>query len=137
LSHYVHEVEYAAERITWLDIKEGVRTAPEQMRAVIAALQALRGIAQMTAVTIVSELGLPAQALDPRLSGQAPTGTGSGNERHCLEGSMTPVHALQEVPGPRQEQTADRHRHRTRIARQSEVAPDGSRLCGFDPRILE
>jgi len=34
-----------------------VKSAPPQMRAVIEGLQALRGIAQVGAVTIVAELG--------------------------------------------------------------------------------
>ena len=38
-------------------IDDAVKTAPERMRAVIEALQALRGIAQVSAVTIVAEVG--------------------------------------------------------------------------------
>ena len=38
-------------------IDEAVRQAPPEIRAVIEALQALRGVAQTTAATIVSELG--------------------------------------------------------------------------------
>ena len=34
-----------------------IAQSPAEMRAVIESLQALRGVAQMTAVTIVSELG--------------------------------------------------------------------------------
>jgi len=56
---YLTEVEHAAERIARLDraIDAGVEVAPEKMRAVIAALQTLRGIAKISAATIVSELG--------------------------------------------------------------------------------
>ena len=59
LLDYLHEVEHAATRIARLDgaIEEAVKLAPPKMRAVIAALQALRGIAQVSAVTIVAELG--------------------------------------------------------------------------------
>jgi len=59
LLDYVHEVEHAAGRIVRLDraIEEAVKQAPPQMRAVIEGLQALRGIAQISAVTIVAELG--------------------------------------------------------------------------------
>jgi len=56
---YVHEVEHAAARIERLEqaIDTSVETAPPQMRAVIEALQALRGVAQVSAVTMVAELG--------------------------------------------------------------------------------
>jgi transposase len=59
LLDYLHEVEHAATRIARLDgaIEEAVKLAPPKMRAVIAALQALRGVAQISAVTIVAELG--------------------------------------------------------------------------------
>ena len=59
LLDYMHEVGHAAERIQRLEkaIDEAVATAPEAIRSVVAALQALRGIAQMTAISIVSELG--------------------------------------------------------------------------------
>ena len=56
---YFHEVEHAAARIERLEkaLNEAVRQAPAQIRAVIEALQALRGVAQLTATTIVSEIG--------------------------------------------------------------------------------
>jgi len=56
---YVHEVEHAAARIQRLEqaIDVAVETVPPKMRAVIEALQALRGVAQVSAVTIVAELG--------------------------------------------------------------------------------
>ncbi len=59
LLDYLHEVEHAAARIARLDaaIAEAVKLAPPKMRAVIAALQALRGIAEISAVTVVAELG--------------------------------------------------------------------------------
>jgi transposase len=56
---YLHEVQHAAERVARLEraIDEAVHTAPASMRGVIDALQALRGIAQVSAVTIVAEVG--------------------------------------------------------------------------------
>lgn len=59
LLDYVHEVDHVAGRIERLEraIDEAVTTAPVEMRTVIAALQALRGIAQVSAVTIVAEVG--------------------------------------------------------------------------------
>lgn len=59
LVDYLHEVEHAADRLERLEhaIDDAVKTAPERMRAVIEALQALRGIAQVAAGTIVTEVG--------------------------------------------------------------------------------
>ena len=56
---YLHEVEHAAERVARLEkaIDQAVAGLPEEMRAVVAGLQALRGIKQITAVTIVAEVG--------------------------------------------------------------------------------
>jgi transposase len=59
LLDYVQEVDHAAARIERLEksIDEAIAAAPSEIRAVIDALQALRGIAKMAAVTIVSEVG--------------------------------------------------------------------------------
>jgi transposase len=56
---YLHEVEHANDRVRRLEeaIGEAVKLAPSPMREVIHALQAMRGIAKISAVTIVSELG--------------------------------------------------------------------------------
>ena len=65
---YLHEVEHAAARIARLDtaIAEAVHAAPASMRAVIAGLQALRGVAQVTAATIVTEVGTLSRFATPR-----------------------------------------------------------------------
>lgn len=59
LEDYLHEVEHAAERIVRLErsIDAAIQTLPVKMRAVIEALQSLRGIAQISAVSIMAELG--------------------------------------------------------------------------------
>lgn len=59
LQDYLGEVERVAERIGRLEraIDEAITAAPEAMRDVIAALQALRGVAKVSAATIVAELG--------------------------------------------------------------------------------
>ena len=59
LEDYLHEVEHAAERIVRLErsIDAAIETLPVKMRAVIEALQSLRGIAQISAVSIMAELG--------------------------------------------------------------------------------
>jgi transposase len=68
LIDYLHEVEHAAARVERLDsaLEEAVKSAPPQMRAVIEGLQALRGIAQVGAVTIVAELGQISRFARPR-----------------------------------------------------------------------
>jgi len=68
LLDYLHEVEHLADRIERLEraIDHAVRTAPERMQAVIAALQALRGIALVTAVTIATEVGELSRFATPR-----------------------------------------------------------------------
>ena len=68
LAHYQEEVEHAAERIVKLEqaIDEAVAQAAPEIRAVIEALQALRGVAQMTAATVVCELGSLARFQSPR-----------------------------------------------------------------------
>ena len=59
LLDYKAEVEHARERIRRLEraLDEAVEQAPASMRSVIEALQALRGVAKLTAVTIVAEVG--------------------------------------------------------------------------------
>lgn len=56
---YLHEVEHAAERVARLEraIDQAIEAAPAEMRAVIAGLQALRGIKRVSAATIVAEVG--------------------------------------------------------------------------------
>lgn len=59
LLDYLHEVEHVATRLERLEraIDAAIAGAPPRMRAVMAALQALRGIATMSAATIVAEVG--------------------------------------------------------------------------------
>ena len=70
LLNYLHEVEHVAQRIQHLEqaIDEAVREAPAELRAVIEALQALRGVAQTTAATIVSEVGTLSRFANPRVT---------------------------------------------------------------------
>lgn len=58
LLDYVHEVNHAAERIERLEksIDVAIEKAPAQRRAVIESLQAPRGVAKITAVSIVAEV---------------------------------------------------------------------------------
>lgn len=53
------EVDHQSQRVQRLEgaIDRAVASAPEQLRAIVAALQALRGVAQETAVTVAVEFG--------------------------------------------------------------------------------
>ena len=68
LLDYLTEVDHARDRIQRLErsIDEAVEVAPERMRAVVHALQALRGIAKVSAVTIVAEVGELSRFARPR-----------------------------------------------------------------------
>lgn len=68
LSDYLHEVEHACARIERLEqsIDAAIQSVPAQRRAVIEGLQSLRGIAQVSAVTIVAELGELSRFAHPR-----------------------------------------------------------------------
>ena len=87
LTDYLHEVERVAARIAHLNaaILEAVRTAPPQMRAVIQALQALRGVATVSAATIVAEVGQLSRFSNPRqlmgYSGLVPSEYSTGSRR--------------------------------------------------------
>jgi transposase len=88
LADYLEEVDHVWDRIVKLEkaIDEAVRQAPPQIRAVIEALQALRGVAQTTAATIVSELGSLSRFASPRklmgYSGMVAREYSSGNRVH-------------------------------------------------------
>lgn len=59
LVDYITEVDHQRDRIERLEraLDEAVEFVPDTMRAVIAGLQALRGIAKLSAATIVAETG--------------------------------------------------------------------------------
>jgi transposase len=56
---YLHEVEHAAERVARLEqaLEQVIAAAPAATRALVAGLQALRGIKLVSAATIVAEVG--------------------------------------------------------------------------------
>ncbi|MDM7994767.1 MAG: IS110 family transposase [Acidobacteriota bacterium] len=68
LADYLHEVEHQQDRIARLEkaIDDSIETMPEKMREVVDALQSLRGIAKISAVTIVAELGEVSRFETPR-----------------------------------------------------------------------
>ena len=85
---YVNEVDHAVERLRRLEtaLDAAIESAPVSMRAVIEALQALRGVAKLTAATVVAELGSLSRFEHPRqlmgYSGAVPSEyTTGGKER--------------------------------------------------------
>lgn len=59
LIELILEVDHQGQRIDRLDaaIDRAINDAPEQLRALVDALQALRGVAKVTAVTLATEIG--------------------------------------------------------------------------------
>lgn len=59
LLELILEVDHQSQRVERFDgaIDRAATTAPEHLRALVAALQALRGVAQETAVTLATEFG--------------------------------------------------------------------------------
>lgn len=88
LEDYRHEVEHAAERIARLErsIDAAIETLPVRMRAVVEALQSLRGVAQISAVSIMAELGEVSRFARARqlmgYSGAVPWEASSGQRVH-------------------------------------------------------
>ena len=86
LADYLEEVDHVAARIVKLEkaLDEAVRQAPAEIRTVIEALQALRGVAQTTAASIVCELGSLSRFPSPRqlmgYSGLVASERSSGNK---------------------------------------------------------
>lgn len=68
LLDYLHEVDHAAARITRLEqaIDAALPALPQTMRALIDGLQSLRGVARVSAVTLVAELGQLSRFTHPR-----------------------------------------------------------------------
>jgi len=134
LADYLHEVERAAARIAHLNtaILEAVRAAPPQMRAVIQALQALRGVAAVSAATIVAEVGLLSRFANARqlmgYSGLVPSEYTTGPRRRL--GAIT--------------KTGNAHLRRVVIEAAwayrfgpAVRAPLRARQAGLDPQITE
>lgn len=90
---YLHEVEHMSERVMRLEqaITDAIKLACPEMQEVVKGLQALRGIAQISAVTIVAELGNISRFEGARqlmgYSGAVPSEDSSGKRKH--RGSIT------------------------------------------------
>ena len=65
---YVHEVEHAAERIARLEkaLDDAIAAAPPEIREVVTALQALRGVGRLVAAGVVAEIGSFQRFSSPR-----------------------------------------------------------------------
>jgi len=90
---YLTEVEHMGERVARLEkaIEEAVKLASPEIQEVVKDLQALRGIAQISAVTIAAELGNISRFEGARqlmgYSGTVPSESSSGKRRQ--RGSIT------------------------------------------------
>ncbi len=88
LADHLYEIDHAVARVARLDaaLDDAVQAAPAPMRAVMAALQCLRGIRQVIAATIVSEVGSLSRFTHPRqlmgYSGTVPSEHSSGSRVH-------------------------------------------------------
>jgi transposase len=93
LLDYLHEVDHMGERVRRLEqaITEAVELASPAVREVVKGLQAMRGIAEISAVTIMAELGNITRFDTPRqlmgYSGAVPTEDSSG--QRTRRGSIT------------------------------------------------
>lgn len=65
---YVHEVEHAADRLERLEksIDDAIAAAPAEIQDVVHALQALRGVGKIVAVSVVAEVGSLSRFSNPR-----------------------------------------------------------------------
>jgi transposase len=131
LADYLHEVEHAQERILRLEraIDDAIETMPERMRMVVQALQALRGIAKISAVTVVAELGKISRFGNPRqlmgYSGAVSSEYSSGEKTHRGRITKTGNAHLRRIVV----EAAWAYRHRPSISanlamRQKEVSPE-------------
>jgi len=131
LLDHLAEVDHARERIAHLEraIDTAVAAAPEPMRAVIAALQALRGVAKVSAATIVSEVGVLSRFPRPRqlmgYSGGVPREDSSGERTRRGAITKTGNAHLRRIVG----EAAWSYRHRPAIGptlrkRQEGLSPE-------------
>jgi len=95
LGEYCHEVVHSEQRVARLDtaIEQAVEDAPEQIRAVVAALQGLRGVRKVTATAVVAEIGQFSRFAHPRqlmgYSGAVPSEFSTGGPGKHQRGAIT------------------------------------------------
>lgn len=124
---YLAEIEHVANRIERLElaIEGAAKKMPPAMRAVVDALQALRGVAALTAVTIVAEAGPLSRFSRPKqlmgYSGAVPSEHSSGAS--IRRGSITKTgnsHLRRVII-----EAAWAYRHRPRLAKKLRLRQEG------------
>jgi len=94
-SEYLQELLHHEQRVERLDtaIDQAVEEAPETIRAVIAALQGLRGVRRVTAAGVVAEIGQFSRFAHPRqlmgYSGAVPSEFSTGGPGNHRRGAIT------------------------------------------------
>lgn len=117
LGDLLAEVEHAARRLEGLDkhLDAAVMDAPATMRAVIEALQAMRGVSKLTATTVVAEVGRFCRFEHPRelmgYSGAVPSEHSSGESKRRGAITKTGNAHVRRVVG----EAAWHYRHRPRV----------------------
>lgn len=92
---YLHEVEHQHNRLKALEsaIDRAVEESPEHIREVVAALQLLRGVAKITAVGVVAEIGNFSRFDNPSklmsYAGLVPSEYSSGGPGNKKQGGIT------------------------------------------------
>jgi transposase len=95
LADYLHQVRHEQHRVGQLEkaIDEAIEQAPEEIRAVVAALQSLRGVRKVTAVGVVAEVGQFSRFEHPHqlmgYSGQVPSEFSTGGPGKHSRGPIT------------------------------------------------
>jgi transposase len=90
---YVHEVEHAADRLERIEkaIDDAIVAAPPEVQQVVQAIQALRGVGKIVAVSVVAEVGSLSRFTNPRqlmaYAGMVSSEYSSGN--HIQRGGIT------------------------------------------------
>jgi transposase len=92
---YLHEVEHQRDRIKALEaaIDKAIKESPEHIREVVAALQLLRGVAKVTAVGVVAEVGNFSRFCNPSklmsYTGVTPSEYSTGGPGKKKQGGIT------------------------------------------------
>jgi transposase len=129
LLDYLTEVEHVGLRLERLEraIDEAVSKVPSKMRAVIDALQALRGVRQISAATIVAEVGELSRFPRPRqlmgYSGAVPSEHSSGERTRRGGITKTGNAHLRRIVG----EASWAYRHRPNLSRQLRHRQEGLR----------
>lgn len=95
MDDYLNEVDHAGERVRRLEqaIDDAVKHAHPTTRAIVDGLQALRGIAKVTATTLAVEIGLFSRFTNARQlmawSGMTPSEYSTGGPGHHRRGAIT------------------------------------------------